>query len=68
MTARQSARAQTPPQVAQAPAPVVPAPAPPPKPKPDTATVTVIRGTAFTQQKFEKDSAKRDTLAKARNP
>jgi pilus assembly protein CpaB len=60
---RQTAAAKPP-----APAPVQPAPppvvlAPPPK-KPDTLTVQVFRGNARSDNKFQADSAKRDSTAR----
>ena len=58
-------RVETP---APAPAPVVLAPPPVAPRRPDTATVTVIRGRDVQQQKFQQaDSAKRDSIARARN-
>ena len=50
-----------------APAPIV-QPAPVRPPRPDTATVTVIRGRDVQQQKFQTDSAKRDSLRSRSSP
>jgi pilus assembly protein CpaB len=50
------------------PQPLVLAPPPPVKLKPDTSTVTIYRQQAVEQKKFLTDSAKQDSLARARRP